>query len=311
MEKNIAILIPCFNERGTITKVISDFAAVLPKASIYVYDNNSSDGSDKLAIDAGAIVKYERLQGKGNVIRGMFRTIDADCYLLVDADDTYPAEFAPQLIDLVINHGADMVVGDRLSSTYFVENKRKFHNFGNVLVRFLINRIFNSQINDIMSGYRAFSKAFVKNFPISSAGFEIETEMTIHALDKRFSIREVPILYRDRPDGSESKLNTYKDGLKVVITIFDLFKDLKPFAFFGSLAIISFIVSVFFLVPIVVEYIKTDLVPRFPTLIAVGFLIVASLLLFFVGIILDTLKNNRNFFYELNLSTWYQENKQQ
>ena len=231
MDKTIAVLIPCYNESQTITKVVSAFRTALPEATVYVYDNNSTDGTDELARAAGAVVRYERRQGKGNVIRSMFRQIEADCYLMVDGDDTYPAEHARQMCDLVLEQQADMVIGDRLSATYFTENSRAFHNMGNRLVRKLINSLFGSHIHDIMTGYRAFSRLFVKSFPVLSKGFEIETEMTIHAVDKNFLIREIPVEYRDRPEGSVSKLNTYADGMKVLGTIFKLYKDYKPMAF--------------------------------------------------------------------------------
>ena len=227
----IAVLIPCYNESKTISKVVSDYKYALPTADIYVYDNNSKDDTDKIASEAGAIVRYERRQGKGNVIRTMFREIDADCYIMIDGDDTYPAENAAEMCRLVLEEKVDMVIGDRLSSTYFEENKRPFHNFGNSLVRGLINRLFHANVKDIMTGYRAFSKPFVKHFPVLSQGFEIETEMTIHALDKNFYIREVPVQYRDRPEGSVSKLNTYSDGAKVLMTIARLFGEYKPFLF--------------------------------------------------------------------------------
>ena len=223
--KKIAVLIPCYNESKTIEKVVKDYKEVLPEADIYVYDNNSSDKTDEIAKKAGAIVKYEYKQGKGNVIRTMFKDIDADCYLMIDGDDTYPKENAREMCELILEGKADMVIGDRLSSTYFTENKRPFHNFGNVLVRSLINNLFNSNVRDIMTGYRAFSYEFVKTFPVLSKGFEIETEMTIHALDKNFSLKEIAVEYRDRPAGSESKLNTFSDGFKVLKTIGRLFKE--------------------------------------------------------------------------------------
>ena len=237
--KKIAVLIPCYNESKTIAKVVADYKNALPEADVYVYDNNSSDGTDEIARKAGAIVRYERRQGKGNVIRSMFRDIDADCYLMIDGDDTYPADNAREMCDYVLSRGVDMVIGDRLSSTYFEENKRPFHNFGNSLVRTLINRLFHSNVKDIMTGYRAFSRSFVKHFPVLSRGFEIETEMTIHALDKNFLMKEVPIKYRDRPEGSVSKLNTYSDGFKVLMTIARLFRDYKPFVFFSSVFLVA------------------------------------------------------------------------
>lgn len=309
MNSSIAILIPCYNENKTIQKVISDFRLALPDSKIYVFDNNSSDGSADLAEQAGAIVIREYRQGKGNVIRSMFQKIDADCYIMVDADDTYPAEIAPELAKFILSKEADMVIGDRLSSTYFFENKRAFHNFGNKFVRYLINWIFNSNIKDIMSGYRAFSKVFIKNFPVFSSGFEIETEMTIHALDKKFLIKELPVQYRDRPEDSPSKLNTIEDGLKVLYTIFNLFKDLRPLAFFGLIAVIGLLVSVILLIPIFIEYFETGLVPRFPTLIAAGFITVVSLLSFFCGIILDSINKHKKFFYELQITNWHQNHK--
>ena len=276
----IAVLIPCYNESKTIEKVVKDFKRELPEADIYVYDNNSTDGTDEIARQAGAIVKYEYRQGKGNVIRSMFRQIDADCYLMVDGDDTYPAEDARKMCDLVLEGKADMVVGDRLSSTYFTENKRPFHNFGNRIVRFLINKLFKNKIKDIMTGYRAFSYEFVKTYPVLSKGFEIETEMTIHAVDKNFLIQEVPVTYRDRPEGSVSKLNTYKDGFKVLKMIATLFKEYKPFFFFNIVAIILTIIALIFVIPVFNDYFKTGLVLRFPTLIVGGFIMLSAI--FFV-----------------------------
>ena len=263
----IAVLVPCYNEAKTVEKVIKDYKKVLPNADIYVYDNNSTDGTDEIARKAGAIVRYERRQGKGNVIRTMFKEIDADCYLMIDGDDTYPAEHAKEMVDLVINNKVDMVIGDRLSSTYFTENKRLFHNFGNKLVRWLINWLFQSNVRDIMTGYRAFSYDFVKTFPVLSKGFEIETEMTIHAVDKNFKLVEIPVTYRDRPEGSVSKLNTYSDGFKVLKTIATLFKEYKPSIFFGLIGFIFFAIAVGFGTPVFIDYFKTGVVERFPTLI--------------------------------------------
>ena len=280
MKDKIAVLIPCYNESVTIEKVVKDYKKVLPEATIYVYDNNSSDNTDKIAKKAGAIVRYEYRQGKGNVIRTMFKEIDALCYLMIDGDDTYSAENAREMCNLILEHKADMVIGDRLSSTYFEENKRPFHNFGNKLVRGLINFLFKSNVKDIMTGYRAFSYEFVKTFPISSKGFEIETEMTIHSLDKNFLLKEVPINYKDRPEGSVSKLNTYKDGFRVLKTIARLFKEYRPMFFFSIIGIIFFILSLIFGIPVFVDYFNTGLVPRFPTLIFSGFLLMISLLLF-------------------------------
>jgi len=297
--KKIAILIPCYNESKTIRKVIKDFKSVLPDADIYVYDNNSTDGTDKIAKRAGAIVKYEYKQGKGNVIRTMFRDIDADCYLMVDGDDTYPKENAKKMCNLILSGKADMVIGDRLSSTYFKENKRLFHNFGNIIVRKIINILFKSNVKDVMTGYRAVSYDFVKTFPVLSKGFEIETEMTIHALDKNFLIKEIPIKYRDRPEGSNSKLNTYIDGFKVIITIEKLFKEYKPQLFFFIIGIIFFIISLSFWIPVFIEYFETHLVERFPTLIFSGFMLMISMLLFVCGIILEVVVKKHRQLYEL------------
>ena len=295
--KIIAVLIPCYNESKTIEKVVKDWKNVLPDADIYVYDNNSTDGTDKIASDAGAIVRYEYRQGKGNVIRSMFRDIEADCYIMIDGDDTYPAEHAPEMCNLVLKKGVDMVIGDRLSSTYFEENKRPFHNLGNTLVRGLINHLFNSNVKDIMTGYRAFSKSFVKHFPVLSKGFEIETEMTIHALDKNFLIQEVPVKYRDRPEGSVSKLNTYSDGFKVLMTIARLFRDYKPFTFFTSIFFILEIIACILMIPVFTEYFKSGLVPRFPTLIVSGVIAVIGVLFYFCGVILDVVvKKHRQLF---------------
>ncbi len=299
--KKIAILIPCYNESKTIEKVIKDYKSVLPDADIYVYDNNSSDGTDIIAKEAGSIVRYEYRQGKGNVIRSMFKDIDADCYLMIDGDDTYPKESAIEMCNLILDKKADMVIGDRLSSTYFKENKRPFHNFGNVLVRGLINTLFKSKVRDIMTGYRAFSRDFVKTFPVLSKGFEIETEMTIHALDKNFLLKEIPIEYRDRPDGSVSKLNTFSDGFKVLKTIARLFKEYKPQIFFNIIAAIFFIVSVIFAIPVFAEYFKTGLVPRIPTLIFSGFLAVISILMIVCGLILEVIVKKHRQLFELIL----------
>lgn len=305
MKKNgskIAVLIPCYNEAKTIEKVVKDYKRVLPKADIYVYDNNSSDGTDKIAKKAGAIVEYEYQQGKGNVIRSMFRDIDADCYLMIDGDDTYPSENAKEMCDLVLEGKADMVIGDRLSSTYFTENKRPFHNFGNKIVRFLINKLFKNKVKDIMTGYRAFSYEFVKSFPVLSKGFEIETEMTIHAVDKNFKLIEVPVNYRDRPEGSVSKLNTYKDGFKVLKTIAVLFKEYKPMSFFGIVSLLCFILSLILGIPVVTEYFNTGLVPRFPTLIVSCFGILMSLLFVVTGIILQVIVKKHRQLFELYLN---------
>ena len=297
----IAVLIPCYNESKTIEKVVKDFKAVLPEATIYVYDNNSSDNTAEIAKKAGAVVCHEYQQGKGNVIRRMFREIDAQCYIMADGDDTYPAEFAPKMVEKVLSKNVDMVVGDRLSSTYFEENKRPFHNFGNSIVRKSINVLFRSDIKDIMTGYRAFSYQFVKTFPVLSKGFEIETEMSIHAIDKNMFVENEVIEYRDRPEGSESKLNTYSDGFKVLRTIARLFRNYKPLRFFGTIAFIFALVSIGFFIPVFAEYIKTGLVPKFPTLIMCGFLMVAAIQSFFAGLILETTvqKNRHDFEMEL------------
>lgn len=299
----IAVLIPCYNEAATIGKVVRDFRDVLPEAVVYVYDNNSTDQTAVLAREAGAVVRREHRQGKGNVIRTMFRDVDAQCYLMVDGDDTYPAEYARQMADAVLLDHADMVVGDRLSSTYFTENKRPFHNVGNVLVRKLVNWFFHGQIVDIMTGYRAFSRLFVKSYPTLSRGFEIETEMSIHALDKNFYLVNVPVDYRDRPEGSQSKLNTYTDGAKVLMTIFRLVKDYKPLAFFTTVAAILTIIAAVLFVPVFWEYLDTGLVARFPTLIVAGFVFLGGLLTFCCGLILDTVikKDRQNFELWLNL----------
>lgn len=295
-----AVLIPCYNEATSIEKVINDFKQQLPDATIYVYDNNSTDNTADIARRAGAVVKHEFRQGKGNVVRSMFRDIDADCYLMVDGDDTYPAENAKEMCQLV-EDGADMVIGDRLSSTYFTENKRPFHNDGNRLVRFLINKIFNNNIHDIMTGYRALSHTFVKNFPIISRNFEIETEMTIHALDKNFLIRELKINYRDRQEGSVSKLNTYLDGMKVVSTIFMMFRDYRPLKFFTIISALLLLIAIAMFVPVFIEYMQTGLVPRFPTLIVSGFIGIASLLTFFCGVVLEVITKKHKQLYEMML----------
>ena len=297
----IAVLIPCYNDAATVAKVVADYRAALPGATIYVYDNNSTDGTGALAAAAGAVVRREAQQGKGNVLRRMFREVDARCYLLVDGDDTYPADAAPKMVAAVLEHGADMVVGDRLSSTYFTENKRPFHNFGNSLVRFSINRLFGSRIQDIMTGYRAFSFLFAKTFPVLSRGFEIETEMSIHAVERNMQIENVVVEYRDRPAGSESKLNTYSDGAKVLGTILRLYKNYRPFGFFSLLAAMLAVLSAGFMVPVVAEYFRTGLVPRFPTLIVCACGMVAALLLFTAGIVLSNLltQDARNFEFKL------------
>ncbi len=301
-KKQIAVLIPCYNESQTIEKVIKDYKKALPEADIYVYDNNSKDHTDEIAKKAGAIVRYEYRQGKGNVIRTMFRELDYDCYLMIDGDDTYPAENAREMCDLVLSGKADMVVGDRLSSTYFQENKRPFHNTGNRVVRWFINKIFKNNIKDIMTGYRAFSYEFVKGFPILSKGFEIETEMTIHAVDKNYKIVEIPVEYRDRPAGSVSKLNTFKDGFKVLKTIARLFEEYRPALFFNIFASILLLISIILFIPILIEYFKTSLVPRFPTLILSLVLLVLSMLMWITGIILEIINKKHKQLYELYMN---------
>lgn len=302
MSKTV-VLIPCYNEEFTIKKVITDFQRDMPWAEIYVYDNNSSDKTAEIAEQCGAIVRHEYKQGKGNVVRSMFRDIDADCYILVDGDDTYPSEDALKLEKAVLEGRADMAIGDRLSSTYFEENDRPFHNFGNVLVRHLINKIYRSDVHDIMTGLRAFSYDFVKSFPILSKGFEIETEMTVFALDNNFKLYEAPIDYRDRPDGSESKLNTYKDGMRVIKTIFSLFKDTKPFVFFSLIAAIFFVLAMILFIPVFVEYLQTGLVPKMPTLmVSVGFMMF-SLVSFNSGLTLSVLKRQERQGVERHLTT--------
>ncbi|MBQ4218229.1 MAG: glycosyltransferase family 2 protein [Butyrivibrio sp.] len=305
----IAVLIPCYNEEKTIAKVIRDAKAALPEAVIYVYNNNSKDRTAEIALAEGAIVRNEYMQGKGNVIRRMFREIDALVYVMVDGDDTYPMDSAPEMVDLVLNHNSDMVVGDRLSSTYYQENKRPFHNFGNNLVRGSINKLFGCNIRDIMTGFRAFSYEFVKTFPVLSKGFEIETEMTIHAVYNNMQIDNVVIEYRDRPEGSESKLNTYADGMKVLKTIAKLYRNYKPFGFFLIFSLVLALISIFFLVPIVTEYWRTGLVPRFPTLIVCCFIMLSAVQSFFAGVILSTLavNNRREFEMQLNMLQRHKE----
>ncbi|MDO4805360.1 MAG: glycosyltransferase family 2 protein [Lachnospiraceae bacterium] len=297
----IAVLIPCYNESRTIEKVVGDFRRVLPEAAIYVYDNNSKDGTAEIAERAGAIVRHEYQQGKGNVLRRMFGEIDAECYLIVDGDDTYPADHAPEMVRLVLDHNADMVVGDRLSSTYFEENKRPFHNFGNSLVRGSINLLFKNNIKDIMTGYRAFSYRYIKTFPILSQGFEIETEMSIHAIDKNLQVENVVIQYRDRPEGSVSKLNTYSDGLKVLRTIGRLFRTYRPLGFYGTLSVFLTLLAMVFFIPIMIDFARTGLVDKFPTLIVCGFVVLAAIVSFFAGMILKSIYQNTRQEFEMHL----------
>ena len=303
----IAVLIPCYNEEKTIAKVVKDAREALPEAVIYVYDNNSKDRTVEIAREAGAVIRHEYMQGKGNVIRRMFREIDAQCYIMVDGDDTYPMEYAAEMVDKVLHHNADMVVGDRLSTTYFTENKRPFHNFGNSIVRGSINTLFKSEIKDIMTGYRAFSYQFVKTFPVMSKGFEIETEMTIHAVNNNMQVENVLVDYRDRPEGSESKLNTYSDGMKVLLTIARLFREYKPFPFFGIVALLLMILAVIFFVPVLMEFVKTGLVMRFPTLIVCGFVVLAAIQSFFSGLILNNIVQRDRKNFEMDLNRVYSE----
>lgn len=308
----VAILVPCYNEALTIKKVIEDFKRVMPEADIYVYDNNSKDETSKIASESGAIVVKETRQGKGNVVRSMFRDIEADYYIMVDGDDTYPVEFAKELLKPIILGEADMTIGDRLSNgTYRSENKRAFHNFGNNLVKGLIGKLFKNDINDIMTGYRAFNRYFVKTIPILSGGFEIETEMSIHALDKKFLLKEIPIDYRDRPEGSSSKLNTYKDGIKVLKTIVSLFKDYKPLPFFSFIALLSFIIGMLVGIPVIMEFVRTHFITKMPSaILALGFVLIAILFIT-NGFILDTLVKQNKQNYELFLNEFKIKEKEE
>lgn len=301
-DKKIAVLIPCYNEELTVEKTVSDFKHVLPNADIYVYNNNSKDRTKELALKSGAIVRDEYRQGKGAVVRSMFRDIDADVYIMVDGDDTYPAEEVEGLITPVLEGKADMVIGDRLSSTYYTENKRPFHNFGNSLVKGLINFLFKSDLNDIMTGYRSFSKKFVKCMPVMSDGFQIETEMTIFALTNNMQVVNVPITYRDRPEGSESKLNTFSDGFKVLLTLFNLFKDNRPFLFFGSISIVIFIIGLLIGIPVIDEFIKTAYITKVPSAVLAAALMLNAFLMFSVGIILDAIKNQKRYLFECHMN---------
>ena len=307
--RTIAVLIPCYNEEKTIQKVVCDIRDVLPEAKIYVYDNNSTDQTAAFAEAAGATVCYEYRKGKGNVIRSMFRQVVADCYIMIDGDDTYPFDRAPEMIELILSGQADMVIGDRLSLDYYNVNTRPFHNMGNGLVKMLINRLFNSDLRDIMTGLRAFSPLFVKTFPILSKGFEIEPEMTIHALDKNFLIKQISVPYRERPEDSFSKLHTIKDGYKVIRTIFMLFREYRPFTFFGLISLLLAIVSLILFLPVFHEYLQTGLVPRFPTLIVSGFLMLASLQSFFSGVILSVIVKKHKQLFELELNRAYCKTK--
>lgn len=306
----VAVLVPCYNEELTVEKVVGDFKKELPTAEIYVYDNNSKDRTNELAHKAGAIVRKEYKQGKGNVVRSMFQDIDADVYVLVDGDDTYPADEVHKLIDPVINQNADMVIGDRLSNgTYFEENKRGFHGFGNNLVKNLINSLFKSNINDIMTGYRAYSKRFVKCMPVMSDGFQIETEMTIFSLVYRMNVVEVPITYRDRPAGSTSKLNTFSDGFKVLITLFNLFKDYRPFLFFGMLSLIFCIAGLIVGIPVIVEFVNTAYITKVPSAILAASLIVIAFIILLIGVILDYLKNQTQLLFQMHVNEFMRNDK--
>ena len=297
------VLIPCYNEELTIEKIVLNFKKALPNADIYVYDNNSTDNSYEIAKNAGAIVKREYRQGKGNVVRSMFRDIDADCYILVDGDDTYPAEASKEIEELILSKKADMVIGDRLSSTYFTQNKRRFHNSGNRLVRKLLNTIFNSDISDIMTGMRGFSYEFVKSFPVTSREFEIETEMTIFALNHNFLIKELPIDYRDRMEGSESKLNTFSDGYKVINLLLGLFRDIRPLFFFSLVTLVLLIIASIYFFPVLLDFYRTGYVEKVPTLIIVGVVAIVAVIIFFTGVILHVIRkqHDENFEHHLTL----------
>lgn len=311
MTEKIAVLLPAYNEEVTIVKVIEDYRRVLPHADIYVYDNNSKDKTNQLAREAGAIVRFESRQGKGNVVRSMFREIDADYYIMADADDTYPAAEVEALLQPLRDGLADMTIGDRLSNgTYAEENKRGFHGFGNNLVRLLVNKLYKGNYNDIMTGYRGFNRLFVKNFPVLSPGFEIETELSIHALDKRFKLVEVPITYKDRPEGSESKLSTFSDGFKVLRMIFNLFKDYKPLIFFSILTFLFFVLGLIVGIPVISEFARTGMIDKVPSaVLATGFMILSALS-FVAGFILDTVVRQHRMQYELKVYSYYECLKQ-
>jgi len=312
VKMKIAILIPCYNEELTVTKVVNDFKSVLPLADIYVYDNNSTDRTFELAQNAGALVRKESRQGKGNVVRSMFRDIEADYYILVDGDDTYPAEEVEGLLNLAISEDVDMVIGDRLSNgTYSQENKRNFHGFGNKLIQSLVNLIFNSNINDIMTGYRIFNKKFVKNFPVLSQGFQIETEMTVFALNYHFKIREKQITYRDRPEGSFSKLNTFRDGYRVLTILSSLFKHSKPVLFFGLISLLFVILSLIVGVPVIIEFIKTHYITLVPSAILASGLAIVAFLFFIVSLILDSMVYYNRLDFEYRLNMYIENNKKQ
>jgi glycosyltransferase involved in cell wall biosynthesis len=303
----IAVLIPCYNEAQTINKVLAGIKRYLPEAAVYVYDNNSSDNTAELAVKAGAFTRREQQQGKGFVVRSMFREIDAECYLLIDGDDQHPAEYAPEMCSKVLEEKYDMVIGDRLSTTYFSENKRAFHNFGNDFVRSAINRLFSCSTADVLTGYRAFSYLFVKSFPVLSHGFEIETEMTIHAFEKHLAVSSIPVAYRNRPEGSISKLNTVRDGIKIINTIFHLYKNYRPLQFFSGAAVLLCLLAFAFFIPILITFIKISAVPNFPTLIVCGFTIIAAIQCFFAGLILSTIRQKNLQDFEFRLIDVYGE----
>lgn len=305
----VAVLIPCFNEVSTIAQTIESFKAFLPQADIFVYDNNSTDGSDEVAKAAGAIVRYEKRQGKGSVVRSMFRDIEADCYVLIDADNAFPADVAPKMVQLVLDDHFDMVIGDRLATNYDENNKRPFHSFGNRLIGGIVNKIFHSDVNDVMCGYRALSRIFVKTYPVLSDGFEIETEMTIHALDKRLDIINFPVQFNERPEGNESKLHTFNDGFKILFKIFTMYKDYRPFSFFGIIALVLFIVAGILFIPVFIAFLETSLVNRMPTLVVSGFLAMSSLLSLFCGLILDSIKRKNLQDFEITLNREAYSNK--
>ncbi|MCI8451922.1 MAG: glycosyltransferase [Eggerthellaceae bacterium] len=304
--EGVAVLVPCYNEAVTIAKVVDDFRRVLPEATVYVYDNNSSDGTAALAAAHGAVVRFESRQGKGNVVRQMFRDIEADYYLMVDGDDTYPAEAAPDLLAPLAADEADMTVGDRLSNgSYGEENDRAFHGFGNDLVRFLIKAIYGYAFEDVMTGYRAFNRVFVKTMPVLSEGFQIETEISIHAVDKRWRIVDVPIAYRDRPEGSYSKLSTFGDGARVLRAITSLFKDYRPFAFFGWVALVFLLLGLVTGVPVIAEYLATDYVSKIPSAVLAVALVLCGALSITAGIILDTVAKSHRKQWEIEVYEAY------
>lgn len=307
---SVAVLVPCYNEAVTIGKVVDDFRAVLPDAVVYVYDNNSTDDTAAIAAAHGAVVRRESRQGKGNVVRQMLRDIDADYYIMVDGDDTYPAEQAPALLQPLIDDTADMCVGDRLSNgTYGEENDRAFHGFGNDLVRFLIKMIYGFEFSDVMTGYRSFNNVFASTMPVLSPGFEIETELSIHAVDKGWRIAEVPITYRDRPEGSESKLSTFSDGFKVLKMIMSLFKDYRPMALFGWIALVFVVLGLVVGIPVIVDFAHTGLVPRLPSAVLAVALVFTGLLSMTCGLILDTVVKGNRKQYEIQVVDAYRANE--